>query len=334
LSRKEEAKKQRQQQSSNIHFEIMRIRQYLLPHRMQENLSWCPSGVSLYAMLHLDSIGKILNHLLYAMMAFNVALLVSVCHASWFHNDFSTATHLAGSGSVGGTSGTGVYHAILICVLLCGQNFCLWAIINNHRISCLPFLAPTDFMLGIAVGITIGAAILSFVLSGAFHRVLVDCREFRRDSERLSHQTKLTPLTAEEEIIDFVLYEAFCSSQTLFGMRLSWWLGRFVFWLNFWSCMLLTIGRHELTTKRNLYEPIGGGGGGMDDVEEDNHRQHPYQGRNVNTDTATAHHAFASRPNFVGDYTTVPNIYSDDSDEVASVSSSQSKSQAAMLTSV
>jgi hypothetical protein len=306
----------------------MRVRQYLLPHRMQENLSWCPSFVSLYAMLHLDSIGKILNHVLYAMMMFNVALLVSVCHATWFHSDFSTATHLAGGG--GGTSGgTGVYHAILICLMLCGQNFCIWAIINNHRISCLPFLAPTDFMLGIAVGITIGAAILSFVLSGAFHRVLVDCRDFRRDSERLSHETKLTPLTAEEEIIDFVLYEAFCSSQTLLGMRLAWWLGRFVFWLNFWSCLLLTIGRHELTTKRNLYEPIGGG---MEDVD-DNNQQHPYQGRNINNDTATAH-AFASRPNFVGDYTTVPNIYSDDSDEVASVSSSQSKSKAAMLTSV
>lgn len=130
----------------------IQIQQYLLPHRIQEMLSCCPQSVATYATFHLDSISKIINHLLILLLALNVLLFLTSWNVSLLPNvGFSTVS---------------------AAFFLCFQTVCVWAMLNNHRISALPpSMDSSEFIIGVALGISIGGAVLSFVVSSTFGNI-------------------------------------------------------------------------------------------------------------------------------------------------------------------
>jgi hypothetical protein len=208
--------------------------------------------------MHMDSLRKILNHLLMVMMMCNIFLFV----ASW------NVSFLPIMG----------FNTVLVAFFLCFQNIVVWLILNNNRISALSFLAPTDFMVGVSLGITVGGAILSFVISSAYRH--------------MSRCDAVQPIP---------VYEYVCAERKSSMAGIWFWSG-LVFWLNFCSSLLLAIGRDELT-QQNHYENIGLS---MDDYEGHFHQHHQQEhGRNDFLGDA-----MSGIPPFVGDYSTVPEIRS------------------------
>lgn len=239
--------------------------QYLSPYRIHELLSCCPHVVASYASLHLDTIAKILNHILILMFVFNAFLFFSSWNVSFLP-----------------TSAGGGINAVLVSFLLCCQNAVVWIVLNNHRISAFPFFAPTEFMLGVTLGITVGAALLSFILSCAF-RQLSKCR---------------TTTDHSDPNFDYLCTHAKGSASSI------WFWGGLVFWLNFWSSLLLAVGRRELTTAvmSTQYEAIG-----SDDPNNQFAQQPPLNYHNQQA-ASTSQQQNLSGPSFVGDYATVPEI--------------------------
>lgn len=198
------------------------------------------------------------------MLVFNVFLFFSSWNVSVLPNfGFSTVTS---------------------SFFLCLQNGCVWAILNNRRISTLSFLEPSEFMIGVALGITIGGAILSFILSTTFNNVS-KCDHADTDP----------------------LYEYVCGGRKG-SLSAVWFWSGLVFWLNFCSCLLLAIGRRELT-QSSQYESIAGGGGmPMDDYED--HFRRAQAHRPNNPGTAFPGDMPTPTPSFVGDYANVPEVRS------------------------
>ena len=193
----------------------MPIRRFLVPHRIRELLSCCPPNVTEYAVFQLDSIAKILNHVLALTLVFNVFLFF----ASW---------KVASLPSVGA-------NAVLIAFLLCAQTAAVFLILNSGwRIQRLSFLAPTDFLLGVALGITVGGTILAFVLSGTF-RSVSRCRN----------------VVPSEDGGDSA-YEDMCANRKMALTAIWFWSG-LVFWLNCVSALLLAMGRYDLSANTSSY---------------------------------------------------------------------------------
>lgn len=183
-------------------------------------MSMCPTSVGDYATVHLDTAVKVLNHVLVAMVVLDTFLFVS----SW---------------GVSYVPVTG-FNTMLISFLLCAQSVCVWLIVNNNRISALSFLSPTEFMVGVALGITIGGTILSYVLCSSYRHI-----------EACDHQE------TNESLVNYM-----CKEHK--GSTVWFWSG-LVFWLNLCSSLLLAMGRRELT-HYSYYDNIGGGPS-MDDYE-------------------------------------------------------------------
>lgn len=257
----------------------MPIQQYLLPHRIQENLSCCPTSVATYATFHLDSIAKILNHLLAGMLVCNVLLFFSSLNVSFLP-------------SVG-------FSTFLVSCCLCFQNVCVAIILNNNRFSSFAFLAPTEFMLGVALGITIGGTILAFVISMSF-RTVSQC-----------HQSEIDPV-----------YEYLCGDRRGSMVSVWFWSG-LVFWLNFCCTLLLAIGRRELSAS-SQYEAIGGDDS-FDHLRIIGHGNNGGMPANLSTPT----------PSFVGDYANVPEIRPEqERQRLPSSSDSVSSMETARITAV
>jgi hypothetical protein len=237
--------------------------------RVQECVVFCPTGVSTYASLHLSSIEKILNHILLIMAVLNTFLFLSSWNVSFLPNmGFSTT---------------------FVALMLCFQNACVWIIINNHRISSFSFMAATDFMVGVALGITIGGTILAFVVSSNY-----------------SHVSRCDTMQSDPT------YEYLCGSRKGSMVAVWFWSGM-VFWLNFCSSLLIAIGRDELAHRSNQYEDIS-----MNDYED-----HFRRFQQLSQEAGVAHGSVGTpMPAFVGDYTSVPEIRTDgdDSSSMASVS--------------
>jgi hypothetical protein len=237
--------------------------------RVQECLVFCPTGVSTYASLHLSSIEKILNHILLIMAVLNTFLFFSSWNVSFLPNmGFSTS---------------------LVALMLCFQNACVWIIINNHRISSFSFMAATDFMVGVALGITIGGTILAFVLSSNY-----------------SHVSRCDTMQSDPT------YEYLCGSRKGSMVAVWFWSGT-IFWLNFCTSLLLAIGRDELAHRSNQYENIS-----MDDYED-----HFRRFQQLSQEAGVSHGSVSTpMPAFVGDYSSVPEVRTgvDDSSSMASVS--------------
>jgi hypothetical protein len=257
------------------------------PRHILECLSACPTIVLAYVAMHVDTIAKLLNHLLCFMLMCDVLVFL----ASW------NVSFLPGLG----------FNTVLLAFLLCAQTITVWLILhsnnnnNNNRFSALSFLAPTDFMVGIAFGITVGAAILAFVLSTTFrgqctttlkhhhapYRDLNDEVEQNENEEdydrRRYHQrrfydydehnttnatTTLAPTSSnttsgQEQHKSINYYDDYpvgnyaCLERRGSVNAIWFWSGLLV-WLNFACCLLLAIGRAELAqSTRGLYEEVG-----------------------------------------------------------------------------
>lgn len=266
----------------------------------RELLSVCPTGFSTYVTLHLDSVGKIINHLLAIMLVCDVFLFFS----SW---------------SVSLLPNIGI-NTVLVSFLLCAQTVCVWLILNNNRISALSFLAPTEHMVGFALGITVGAAVLSLILSNAYRHVMQCGKQPPGGTNTVPSQSTLQQnQTSTANYSKDPAYELICHDHPG-AMGAVWFWSGLVFWFNFCTCLLLAVGRQELS-QESQYEHIGGDftSSTVQDFEEQFRRaQAGLPAGDMLAQTPT--------PSFAGNYATIPEIRTDNGN--ASNSSSQLGSNA------
>jgi hypothetical protein len=294
------------------------LRQYLLPHRLRELLICCPVAFQTYATFHLDSIQKILNHLLAILFAANVFLLVS----SWNVTFGSTSLGLK---------------VVLIALLLAGQTALVYSIVNNAAAGralqggsaggggFVSSLSPTDFMLGVALGITVGGSILAFVVASAFSRPPWPCdyhnygstlRTYDQPTGAASassgnHSSSTADASsATAMMMDSVNYR--CHQLYMQGSGSSfsiWFWASLVFWINFGVSLLLAAGRRDLSVSAAYgYEHVGGVDDAGASPQGAQNRTFPGDLSQPPRHTATA---AASSPSFVGDYAQIPEIRSD-----------------------
>jgi hypothetical protein len=236
----------------------------LHPRRVQEFLAFCPTGVSTYVSLHLDSIGKILNHILLIMAVLNSFLFLNSWNVSFLPNiGFSTT---------------------FVSLMLCFQNACVWIIINNHRISSFSFMRATDFMVGVALGITMGGTVLAFVVSSNYRHVS-RCDTMQQDPT----------------------FEYLCGNRKSSLVFVWFWSG-LIFWLNFCSTLLIAIGREELAHS-----------GQYEDVSMNDYEDHFRRFQQLSQEAGVVHSSPA--PAFVGDYTSVPEVRTDGDSVTSSMAS-------------
>lgn len=226
---------------------------------IRQLFSCCPTAVGTYAAMHLDSIGKILNHILMMMMACNIIL-------------FLNAWSVAFLPVLGFDTGVASF-------FLCLQNVVVWLILNNNHIAALSFLSPTQLMIGLALGITIGGSILAFVVTIAFR-----------------HAAKCETMASGTLLADA------CKERRGTIHSICFWSG-LVFWLNFCTSLLLAVGSGDLA-RQGEYENIGVGATGTGMTMED------YEGHFQNQRYRNNETNHVSIPDFVGDYSTIPEIRS------------------------
>lgn len=252
----------------------MGLEEIVHPRRIQECLACCPTRITTYASLHLDSIRKILNHITLIMAVLNMFLFVSSWSVSFLPNlGFST---------------------IFLSLALCFQNAIVWIIFNNHRISSFSFLAATEFMVGVALGITIGATILAFVLTSNYRHVS-RCNASQSDPT----------------------FEYMCGEKKG-SLTAVWFWSGLVFWLNFCSSLLIAIGRNELASTA--------GGGQYEDLSMNDYEDHFRRFQQLSQEAGVVHGSINSStptptPAFVGDYTSVPEIRTDGGESSSSMAS-------------
>lgn len=229
--------------------------------RLQSVLACLPEWFRHYAALHMDTIAKLINHILIFMGCCNFFLFL----ASWSVARFPTLG----------------LNTPLVSFLLCSQNVCLWLIFNNARINGLQSLAPTEFMVGNSLGITIGATLLAMVLTNYFHR-LANC-------------------TSKEGIVpEFVCQNPNARASM---KNVAFWSG-LVFWLELCLVLLIVMGKNDLMTRSNNYEDLSG-----NDPDE-NVRRYAQPNQSVGSSMIGRFAEALPQNTFVGNYTSVPEINS------------------------
>jgi hypothetical protein len=318
------------------------LRQYLLPHRLRELLICCPVAFQTYATFHLDSIRKILNHLLAILFASNVFLLVS----SW--NVAFGATSLGPK-------------VVLIALLLAGQTALVYSIVNNAaaggaRFAIVPrgaqdpahpsqqqgggfvgSLSPTDFMLGVALGVTVGGSILAFVVSSAFSRPPWPCdyrnygstlRTFDPPSGHGAASGNHSSPDASDPVITMDSVNYRCHQLYVQGSGSSfsiWFWASLVFWINFCVSLLLAAGRRDLSVSSAYgYEHIGGG---VDDASSPPNAASAASFPGDMSQPRQASASASASPSFVGDYARIPEIRSDNGNAASSGPPASEKSR-------
>jgi hypothetical protein len=254
----------------------------------------CPPIVTTYIVMHMDSIGKILNHTLWALVVLNTFLFFASFGVGGFldHMGFST---------------------VMVAFLLCVQPTCVLLIVNNNRLSSLSILAPTDCkfpsssemsvglasryfvshflvfslridMIGVAFGITVGATILSYFLHTVYAGV--NCGN---------------PMVTT--------YSDLCLTHrgTLNGV---WFWSGLVCFGNAVCALLIAYGRHELAqnspSHSSAYESVGENAP-MTMADYEQHIRNQDAAAQAQFSSGTPPPAQA-RPAFVGDYSSVPEI--------------------------
>ncbi|KAL7558111.1 hypothetical protein ACA910_020058 [Epithemia clementina (nom. ined.)] len=119
----------------------------------------CPGWISHYMAMHMDSIAKILNHVLLLTLVFDVFLFFASFSVQFLPTlGFSPTT---------------------LSLLLITEATLLYIMVNHSRISIAPScLSPTEFKIGLAFGLAVGAAVLSFMVSHAFRNSTYLCDPF------------------------------------------------------------------------------------------------------------------------------------------------------------
>lgn len=181
----------------------------------QDCLAICPPSVARYISRHLDSMLKIINHLLYATIIFNSFLfLVSL-----------------GAPNIG-------INLALISLVLGIQSVSVFFTLNHSPIPALHFLSPTPFMVGLALGTTIGAAVLAFMISGAF-RKLSGCNFDGKDMHSQSVHGNSTSPTGDP-VLEYLCQKGAASSSAVY-----FWSG-LIFWCDSCVCLLIMMGQSEI----------------------------------------------------------------------------------------
>jgi hypothetical protein len=204
-------------------------------------------GLMSYMAMYMDTIPKLLNHLLFGLGICNIFLFFAAMSGDYATNRISI-------------------HAFFISVLLCSQTACVWRILNHGRngedgvsaIDHFRVFTPSEFLVGVALGITIGGAILSFVLSRFFGQLSTQCD---REQIWISRQTNTT--LANNIILNSILRECIKYRGSILAV---WFWSGMVFWFNLGAAILIAMGRNELTDFRGQYEtidPDGGNSGGV-----------------------------------------------------------------------
>lgn len=224
---------------------------------LQQFFQCLPPWMASYASLNLDTIPKIINHLL---------LLMAVC------NFFLFFTCWGGSGlpQMG-------FSTVLSSFMLITQNVIVYMTFNNlgglisgGSSSRSSYLTPNEFMVGICLGVTVGGCIVAFILSNYYHHLNSYCNKLAATSKSTGASTLLdttydpystgsssistkAPLKSDGEI---------CLNKYHGNIYwISFWSG-LVFWWNFCLSLLIAMGRMELiqvstSTSNQQYESIG-----------------------------------------------------------------------------
>ena len=267
----------------------------------------CPPFVSNYMATHMDSIPKILNHVLAFALFFDIMLFFSSFQVSFLPTLGFNTTSLS---------------LLLVC-----QTVVVWLILNNHRVPVASFLAPTEFKVGLAFGLSVGAAILSFMVSHAFRNSSHLCDPFHVHHARSlfedvleqnppdqpppppgsnTNSSDVPPTPPGEALTNDQQQQAGNMNMTFAPMDFLvlcnehsgsigavWFWAGLSFWCNFGCCLLLSVGKSELSSGSSTQ----------------------YQQVNVEDAYGTGQSSSqaASGNAFVGDYATVPEIRSDHS---------------------
>jgi hypothetical protein len=251
-------------------------------HQVRSVIACLPDWFRNYAALHLDTIPKLINHLLVLVGVSNVTLFMK----SW------NVTILPGMG----------LQTPLVATLLCCQNVCVWMILNDTAATMattrLVAWRPTEFMIGNCLGITIGAAFLAMVLSNYFHNL-----------GRCNNNVSMVGASIMEYVCENPRERARVAS-------VAFWSG-LVFWLEFCLSLLIALGRQDLVRFSNTqsYENLST----QDDDPEEHFRQYTEQQQRQQqqqqnqTGTITANgilgtFAGSLATSFGSDYSTVPDI--------------------------
>ena len=234
--------------SSTTNSNTMFHKNFRNSHNHPSHTTICPVTISTYITLHLDTTHKILNHVLYLTMVCDVMLLLSSFSISYFNN-------------IG-------YNTVLCTFMLCTITIITLLIINNNHISALSILAPTQYMIGMATGITISAIIITFLVFTTYKSTIQICTQVMKMSSSIhtSNNNSTTGSTGSDDVPhhyyndDPVLLDA-CRNHGSTMSSIRFW-SSLIGWCNVVTAALLMVGRHELSAHTTTaaahyaYDPI------------------------------------------------------------------------------
>jgi hypothetical protein len=203
----------------------------------------------------MDTIPKLLHHVL---------LLIAICDVFLFRVAWKIS-----------------FLSFFVALLLGAQNACVFLILNNGKVSFSPrCLAPSEFIIGMALGITIGGTVLAFFLSAIFSKVPFKC-----------------------ESIEDITHRYSCEEQSGTANHVWWW-SAVIFWLNMASCVLLAAGRNEISyNAQPQYESIDGA-----PMDAMNNQQQHFQQQHHEAQQLQQQQQQPAQTTFVGDYSNIPDV--------------------------
>ena len=190
-----------------------------------------PPTIANYISINLDTIPKVTNHVLLSMSISNFFLLINSMRATFI-------TFLAAS-------------------LLAFQTCFVVMVTSNNRISFAPrVLEPTEFMVGLCLGICIGGVILAFFVSVTFGRVYSFCKyaETNYSAEDNTHA---------------------CGNKTN-SLWSIWWWSSSICWSNILLTYLVAVGREDINqTQQQQYNSIDSQASSVSNLTEPYHAGQP-----------------------------------------------------------
>jgi len=162
----------------------------------------------------METIPKAVNHLLFLMAFINAMLFFGAC----------AVYHLPNMG----------FNTLIVTILSVLHNGALWEVLNNGRI--FPhesYIGNSQFTIGVMLGLTVGMALLLFVVSIYFGQ-LSNC-----DSSDMT-----------DELIQYA-----CDSKV--GMWSVWFFASIGFMIDCALVALLGVGKEELVAEQHQYDDIG-----------------------------------------------------------------------------
>lgn len=294
----------------------------------------CPNQIGTYCSSNLNSLSKVLNHTLIITLISNFFFFFH-CWTRSYHNTNIDTVLLSSMG----------YNVTFISILLLLQTMIVLIIINNGNnkmgfISICSNCTPTDYMIGITVGICIGGTIVAYMLSRSFRHEMDQC--YTTSNTIFTNTTTNTVITHatnsdhtnttttndnnhtrsmiqtnnEASLYDHdPVLQYLCSKtfQRIIKSRMFWSL--WIFRLNIINCVLLAIGRPELSTDNqpqfqysgvSSIDPTSGSNGLQ--PQQSNHQQQQQPYNNSNNMNAASNNMLPRVPAFSGDYSTVPEV--------------------------